>query len=43
MADKGFLIQDELAAIAATLTIPALLKGKSSLQEKQRKTKKLLA
>jgi len=28
MTDNGFLIQDELAAIGATLTIPALLTGK---------------
>lgn len=28
MTDKGFLIQDELACVAATLTIPAFLKGR---------------
>ncbi|XP_068742323.1 uncharacterized protein [Montipora capricornis] len=27
MADKGFLIQDELASVGALLTIPAFLKG----------------
>ena len=44
MADEGFLIQDELAGVGATLTIPTFLNRKnSSLERKQKKTKRLLA
>lgn len=42
MADEGFLIQDELAEVGATLTIPTFLNRKnSSLERKQKKNKKV--
>ncbi|XP_015770603.1 PREDICTED: uncharacterized protein LOC107349020 [Acropora digitifera] len=42
MADKGFLIQDELAGVGATLTIPVFLKGKQQFsKEEVEKNKKV--
>ena len=42
MADKGFLIQDELAAVGATLITPAFLKGKQQFSiEEGEKNKKV--
>ena len=42
MADKGFLIQDELASVGALLTIPAFLKGhKQFKKEEAEKNKKV--
>ena len=42
MTDKGFLIQDELAGVGATLTIPAFLKGKQQFsKEEVEKNKKV--
>ena len=43
MADKGFLIQDELASVGALLTIPAFLKGRKQFtKEEAEKTKRWL-
>lgn len=45
MADKGFLIRDQLAKVGARLAMPHFLsdKGQFSLQEcEQNKTKQLL-
>ncbi|XP_067030478.1 uncharacterized protein [Acropora muricata] len=42
MADKGFLIQDELASVGALLTIPAFLKGRKQFtKEEAEKNKKV--
>ena len=42
MADKGFLIQDELASVGALLTIPAFLKGRKQFtKEEAEKNKKM--
>ena len=42
MADKGFLIQDELASVGASLTIPAFLSGRKQFsKEDATKNKKV--
>ena len=42
MADKGFLIQDELASVGAVLTMPAFLKGRKQFsKEEAAKNKKV--
>ena len=44
MADKGFLIQDELASVGAVLTMPAFLKERKQFQfskEEAAKNKKV--
>ena len=42
MADKGFTIRDELAAVGGHLVLPHFLSGKSSfLKRRQRITRKL--
>ena len=41
MADKGFLIQDELAPVGATLIIPAFLKGKQQFSKEGERNKKV--
>ena len=42
MADKGFLIQDELASVGVLLTIPAFLKGRKQFtKEEAEKNKKV--
>lgn len=43
MADKGFLIQDELAAVGATLIIPAFLKGKQQFSKEEGEKNKKVA
>ena len=43
MADKGFLIQDELANIGVTLTIPAFLKGKKQFSKEEAEKNKKVA
>ena len=35
MADKGFLIQDELASVGAVLTMPAFLKGRKQFSKEE--------
>lgn len=42
MADKGFLIKDELASVGATLVLPKFLQGKkNSTRKRQHTTRKL--
>ena len=42
MADKGFLIKDELASVGAALVLPKFLQGKTnSTRKKLHKTRKL--
>lgn len=40
MADKGFLVQDEIAAVGATLIIPAFLKGKQQFSKEEGEKKR---
>lgn len=43
MADKGFLIQDDLASLGVTLTIPAFLKGKNQFSKEETEKNKKVA
>ena len=43
MADKGFLIQDELAGVGAILTIPVFLKGKQQFSKEELEKNKKVA
>ena len=43
MADKGFLIQDDLAHVGATLLMPNFLKGKNQFNEEESKHNKKIA
>jgi len=43
MADKGFLIQDELAAVGASLVIPAFLKARKQFSKEEAEKNKKVA
>ena len=43
LADRGFLIADELAVRGASLAIPAFTRGKSQLSQKDVETSRRLA
>ena len=43
MADKGFLIQDELASVGATLTLPAFLKARKQFSKEEAEQNKKVA
>ena len=43
MADKGFLIQDELASVGAVLTMPAFLKGRKQFSKEEAARNKKVA
>ena len=43
MADKGFLIQDELASVGATLTLPAFLKAHKQFSKEEAEQNKKVA